>query len=183
MITMLFIAFGLALDSFSVSITSGLIIKRLKINSALRIAMFFGFFQTIMPFLGWLAGINIIDLISGADHWIAFGLLSFIGCRMIYETIKTESSKKIINPLNVNVLLMLSVATSIDALAVGLSLSFLKISIVTPAVIIGIITFLLSFLGVFVGKRFGHFFENKIEVIGGLILIGIGIKILIEHLV
>ena len=140
-ILILFIAFGLALDSFSVSITSGLTIKHLKTTSALRIAVFFGFFQAIMPVTGWLAGITIIDLISGVDHWIAFGLLSFIGCRMIYEAIKLESSKKIINPLNVNVLLMLSVATSIDALAVGLSLSFLKIFIVTPAIIIGITTF------------------------------------------
>ncbi|TET63582.1 manganese efflux pump [Candidatus Bathyarchaeota archaeon] len=182
-ITILLIAFGLALDSFSVSITSGLTIKRLKINDALRIAVFFGFFQAIMPVIGWSAGINIINFISGIDHWIAFGLLSFIGSRMIYETIRTESSRRIINPRNINVLLMLSIATSIDALAVGLSLSFLKISIVTPAVVIGIITFLISFLGVFVGKRFGHFFENKIGVIGGLILIGIGTKVLIEHLV
>ncbi len=183
MITILFIALGLALDSFSVSITSGLTIKHFKINNALRIAMFFGFFQAIMPVMGWLAGINIIDIISGIDHWVAFGLLSLIGCRMIYEAIQTESSRKIINPLNVNVLLMLSVATSIDALAVGLGLSFLKIFIVTPAIIIGITTFLLSFLGVFVGKRFGHFFENKIEVVGGLVLVGIGIRILIEHLI
>jgi len=183
MITIVFLAIGLAMDSFAVSITSGLTIKRLKINNALRIAMFFGFFQAIMPVIGWLAGVSITDLISGVDHWIAFLLLSLIGCRMIYESIKTGSSLRIINLLNFYVLLMLSVATSIDALAVGLSFAFMRISIATPIIVIGTITFLLSFLGVYVGKRFGHFFEKKIEIVGGFILIGIGVRILVEHLV
>lgn len=182
MITIMFTAIGLAMDSFAVSITSGLTNKRLKINNALRIAIFFGFFQAIMPVIGWLAGVSIIDLISGVDHWIAFLLLSLIGCRMIYETIKPGSSIKIISPSNFHVLLMLSVATSIDALAVGLSFAFLRIFIATPIVVIGTITFLLSLLGVYAGKRFGHFFEKKIEIVGGVILISIGVKILVEHL-
>jgi len=181
-ISIIFIAFGLAMDAFAVSITSGLTIKSLKINNALKIAIFFGLFQAIMPLIGWLAGLSFRDFISDVDHWIAFGLLSVIGCKMIYESSKMELNKKKINPLNVYVLLMLSVATSIDALAVGLSLSFLKVSIALPAVIIGIVTFLLSILGVYFGNRFGHYFERKIEIIGGLILICIGIKILIEHL-
>ena len=101
---------------------------------------------------------------------------------MIYESIKMDSDEKVINPLNVYVLLMLSVATSIDALAVGVSFAFLKVSIITPVIVIGIVTFVLSLLGVFVGDRFGRFFEKKIEIVGGLILIGIGIKILIQHL-
>ena len=101
---------------------------------------------------------------------------------MIYESTKIGSSKKEINPLNVYVLLMLSIATSIDALAIGVSFAFLKVSIATPVIVIGTVTFLLSFLGVYVGKRIGHFFENKIEILGGLILISIGIKILVEHL-
>ena len=122
------------------------------------------------------------DFISGFDHWIAFGLLSLIGCRMIYESTKMDSGKKVINPLNVYVLLILSVATSVDALAVGMSFAFLKIFIVTPIIVIGAVTFLLSFLGVFVGNRFGHFFEKRIEIAGGLILIGIGVKILLRHL-
>lgn len=182
-IAIVLIAFGLAMDAFAVSITSGLTIKRLKIKNALRIAMFFGLFQAIMPLVGWLAGLSLRGLISGVDHWIAFGLLGMIGCKMIFESTKMESDKKAVDPLNIYVLLMLSIATSIDALAVGLSLSFLRVSIVTPAIIIGVITFLLSLLGVFVGNRLGHFFENKIEATGGLILIGIGIRILIEHLV
>ncbi len=177
------IALGLAMDAFAVSITSGLTIKNLKIKYAFRIALFFGVFQAFMPLVGWLAGLSLKDFISGVDHWIAFGLLCLIGCKMIYESIKIESSEREINPLNVYVLLVLSVATSIDALVVGVSFAFLMISIATPIIVIGIVTFLLSFVGVFVGNRSGHFFEGKIEIIGGLILISIGIKILIEHLV
>jgi len=182
-ITILFIAVGLSMDAFAVSITSGLTIKNLKVNNALKIAIFFGSFQAIMPLIGWLAGLSVRSFISGVDHWIAFGLLSFVGGKMIYESITTKPTSKENNPLNVYVLFVLSVATSIDALAVGLSLSFLNISIAMPVVIIGVVTFLLSFFGVFIGDRFGHFFEKKIEIVGGLILIGIGIKILIEHLV
>jgi len=182
-ITIIAIAVGLAMDAFAVSITSGITIKRLKINHALRIAASFGAFQAFMPVIGWLAGLGLISFISGIDHWIAFGLLVFIGCKMIYESIKIESREDKSNPLNFYVLLMLSVATSIDALAVGLSFAFLKISIATPIIIIGTVTFLLSFLGVFAGNKFGHLFENKIEIAGGIVLIGIGLKILVEHLV
>jgi len=135
-----------------------------------------------MPLIGWSAGLSFRDFISGIDHWIAFGLLSLIGCKMIYESSKMEVNSKKIDPLNVYVLLMLSIATSIDALAVGLSLSFLNVSIALPAIIIGVVTFLLSIFGVYLGNRFGHYFERKIEIIGGLILIGIGIRILINHL-
>jgi len=175
------IALSLAMDSFSVAITRGLAITQKNIvGEALKVGVFFGFFQAFMPIIGWLAGISILDFISAFDHWIAFGLLIFIGTRMIYESIKTES-KKIVNSSNISVLLMLSVATSIDALAVGLSYSFLEVSIVIPAVIIGVITFSLSFLGVYIGKRFGNYFE-KIGFLGGLILIGIGIRILAEHI-
>jgi len=122
----LLIAFGLAMDSFAVSITSGLTMKNPRVRNALKIAAFFGSFQAFMPVLGWLAGISILDLISGVDHWIAFGLLSLIGCKMIYESTRTEASRKELNPLNGYVLLMLSVATSVDALAVGISLAFLR---------------------------------------------------------
>lgn len=169
------------MDAFSVSISHGLANKTFKASNALKLGVSFGTFQAIMPVLGWFAGINIIDLISSFDHWIAFGLLSFIGGKMIYESHKNEP-EKLINSLNVSVLLILSIATSIDALAVGLSLSFLKISIFTPALIIGLITFSLSFLGVFLGSRFGHFLGKKVEVVGGLILVVIGLRILVEHL-
>ena len=183
MVTITFIAFGLAMDAFAVSITSGITIRYLRIKHALRIGIFFGLFQAVMPLIGWLAGRSLRDFISGVDHWIAFGLLSLIGCKMIYESFKMESSEKESNPLNVYVLLVLSVATSIDALAVGISFAFLRISIAAPIIVIGAVTFLLSFLGTFVGNRLGHFFEKKIEIVGAFILIGIGIKILVDHLV
>jgi len=183
MITIVFVAFGLAMDAFAVSITSGITIKHLRINHALRIAFFFGSFQAVMPVIGWLAGLSLRDFIADVDHWVAFGLLGFVGCKMIYEAIKMEAGENGIDPLNIYVLLMLSVATSIDALAVGVSFAFLKISIVTPIIVIGGVTFLLSYLGTYVGNRLGHFFERKIEILGGLILIGIGTKILVEHLV
>lgn len=179
---MVLIAIGLAMDSLAVSITSGLAMRELKINNALKIAVFFGSFQAFMPIVGWLAGLSLTDFISGIDHWIAFGLLSLIGCKMIYESIRLESRPKVIDPMNVYLLLMLSIATSIDALAVGITFAFLEVSIVTPVIMIGVVTFLLSFLGVFVGNKVGHLFEKKIGIAGGLILIGIGIRILIEHL-
>lgn len=180
--TVTLIAVGLAMDCFAVAITSGIAIKQLKINHALQIALFFGGFQALMPILGWLAGVELRDFISNIDHWIAFGLLSAIGLKMIYESRKLPEDKSNLNPLNFYVLSMLSIATSIDALAIGVSFAFLKIPLISSVVIIGTITFIISFIGVFVGNRTGHFFENKIEFAGGLILIGIGLKILIGHL-
>lgn len=171
------------MDALAVSITSGITIKDLRTSNALTIALFFGSFQAFMPVMGWLAGLGAREFITGIDHWIAFGLLSLIGGKMIFESTRIGSKEKEIDPLNIYVLLILAIATSIDALAVGLSLSFLKMAIVIPAIIIGTVTFSLSFIGVFVGNISGHFFENNIEIIGGLILIGIGIKILIEHAV
>ena len=182
-LTIILIALGLSMDAFAVSVTSGFTIKHLKINHALRLAAFFGLFQAVMPIIGWLAGFSLKEFIIDIDHWIAFGLLSIIGVKMIYESFKLNPKEEKSDPLNIYMLLMLSVATSIDALAVGLTLSFLHISVIIPAIVIGVITFLLSFAGVFIGDRFGHVFENKIEIAGGLILIGIGIKILIEHLI
>lgn len=176
----LFIALGLAIDSFSVSVANGIANKTFKIKEALIIATFFGFFQAIMPVFGWIAGESIADLISGFDHWVAFGLLTLVGVRMIYGAIRNES-QNFIKSLNIKVLLILSIATSIDALAVGLTLSFLEVSVLFPALVIGVVTFLLCFLGVFVGSRFGSILKNKVEILGGLILIGIGLQILLEH--
>lgn len=180
--TVLIIAIGLAMDAFAVSISSGLAIKKIRIGHAFRIAFFFGAFQALMPVVGWLAGLGLKDFISAIDHWIAFILLSVIGGKMIYESTFLDEEKEEKDTLNIYILLVLSIATSIDALAVGLTLSFLNVDIASPAIIIGLVTFLLSFAGVYIGDRFGHFFESKIEILGGLILIGIGIKILIQHL-
>ena len=127
----LLIALGLAMDSFSVSITRGFTTNKTRtLTEALKTGIFFGIFQAVMPIIGWLAGLSIIDLISGFDHWIAFGLLTFIGTRMIYESL-TKESKQVVSSSSFKVLIMLSIATSIDALAVGLSLSFIGTSIIT----------------------------------------------------
>lgn len=181
-ITVLFIALGLAMDTFAISITSGFTVRKLEIRYALKIALFFGLFQAIMPLLGWAAGFSLKDFISSIAHWVVFVLLTAIGTKMIYESRVIKKEEKEVVILGIYTLLLLSIATSIDAFAVGFSLSALNVSIINPALIIGIITFILSFFGVFIGNRFGHLFESKIEIVGGVILIGIGIKILIEHL-
>jgi putative Mn2+ efflux pump MntP len=177
-----FLSLGLAADAFTVSLSCGLLIQRIKINKALKIALFFGIFQFLMSFIGWAAGINFSDLIANYDHWIAFGLLSLIGGKMIYESFQSEHEQKKFNPLDSSTLLVLAIATSIDALAAGLGLSLLKTSISLTATLIGVITFSLSFVGVFIGHKIGNKFNHKIEMAGGLILIFIGSKILLEHL-
>lgn len=178
----LFIAVGLAMDAFAVSVVTGSVYKELHVKHALRMALFFGGFQAVMPVIGFLAGLSVKDYITEIDHWVAFGLLAFVGGKMIYEAFRIESAEKNHDPSNLLILLALSVATSIDALAVGITLSLLTSAIALAVTLIGLITFGLSFTGVYLGKRFGHFFESRIEVVGGLILIAIGIKILIEHL-
>lgn len=176
------IAIGLAMDAFAVSITSGATIRTMRLRHALLIASFFGAFQAFMPYIGWSIGQLARVLISNVDHWVAFALLAAVGGKMIYEARAERNEETVRDPLNIYVLFMLSIATSIDALAVGISLSFLDISILTPIVVIGLVTFVFSFAGTYIGDMFGHFFERKFEVLGGLILIGIGVKILIEHL-
>ncbi|MBT3354213.1 MAG: manganese efflux pump [Candidatus Scalindua sp.] len=181
LLSILIIAVGLAMDAFAVSITCGLTLKRLKIKHAFTIALSFGFFQGVMPMIGWLTGVGFRNFIYNIDHWIAFGLLVVIGGKMIYESFKLESPVKN-RELSWTFLLLLSVATSIDAFAVGLSFSFLKVEIITPSCIIGAVTFILSMIGVVIGKKVGHLSERKIEAFGGIILILIGINILLTHL-
>ena len=182
LITIIVIAVGLAMDAFVVSIVSGSAYKQLHVKHALRMALFFGAFQAFMPLIGSLAGLSFKDYIADYDHWVAFVLLAAVGGKMIYESFKIKSIEENPDPSNVFVLLVLSVATSIDALAIGITLSLITSSIVLAVTIIGLITFALSYAGVLIGKRFGHFFENRIEALGGLVLIGIGVKILCEHL-
>ena len=178
------IAVGLAMDAFAVSIVSGSIYKELHIRHALRMAFFFGAFQAIMPLIGYMAGRTFADSIEMWDHWIAFGILSVIGGKMVYEAFKMKQvDKDPKDPSNLVVLVVLSIATSIDALAVGITLSLVTSYIFRAVATIGVITFIISYIGYIIGKRMGHFFENKIEIIGGLILIGIGFKILISHLI
>ncbi len=182
LITVIIIAVGLAMDAFAVSVVSGSAYKQLNIKHALRMAVFFGGFQAFMPLIGSLAGLSIKDYIANYDHWAAFGLLSAVGCKMIYESFKIKTAGQNFDPSSISVLLVLSVATSIDALAIGITLPLITGSVAVAVIIIGLVTFVLSYMGVFVGKTFGHFFENKIEAVGGVILIGLGIKILFEHL-
>jgi putative Mn2+ efflux pump MntP len=181
-ITILLLAVGLAMDAFAVSVVAGSVYRELHIRHAIRMALFFGGFQALMPVIGSLAGLGLKDLIAAYDHWIALGLLGFVGGKMIFEAFEIKAAEKNVDPSNLLILLTLSLATSIDALAVGFTLSLLVSSLVFAVAMIGAITFVLSYAGVAIGKRFGHFFEAKIEVFGGLILIAIGIKILITHI-
>lgn len=182
-ITIILLAFALAMDAFAVSIASGIAIKDLRIKHSLIIASWFGLFQAIMPLLGWLGGVKLQGFIGGIDHWIAFGLLFFIGCKMIYEAFQIESVENRTDPMDITVLFTLSIATSIDAFAAGVSFALLDTEVITPVIVIGIITFIMSFAGVWIGDKGTHFFEKKMEVAAGIVLIGIGLKVLISHLV
>lgn len=180
--TILIIALGLSMDAFAVSVTNGLALERPKTSDGLRIAVFFGGFQAGMPVAGWVAGMGFQEILSGFAHWIAFALLSFIGIKMVLESAKEEEQRKAFAHLDNIVLLGLAVATSIDALAVGLSCACLNVEIWIPALVIGAVTFIVSFIGFLIGRRFGAMFGRKAEAMGGVILIGIGIKILLEAL-
>lgn len=176
------IGIGLAMDAFAVSICKGLKMPELKIKDATVIALFFGGFQALMPFIGWAAGKNFEKYITEFDHWIAFLLLLFIGGKMAVESFKKDDEDSNEYKFDIKELLLLAVATSIDALAVGITFAFLKVSIVFAILVIGTVTFIISLLGVFVGHRFGSVYKNKAEFFGGIVLILIGVKILLEHL-
>jgi putative Mn2+ efflux pump MntP len=176
------IAVGLAMDAFAVSIAKGISINDQKRKNALIIASFFATFQMIMPMIGWLAGLGLKEVIMGIDHWIALGLLVLIGARMIYDSTKKEDVQRESN-LRFHILLTLSVATSIDALMVGLSFAFLQTAIAVPLIVIGIVTFALSYVGFLFGNVIGNILGNKMKVVGGVILIAIGIKIFLEHMI
>lgn len=179
-VTVILIAIGLAMDAFAVSIAKGISVNENKLKSAILLASLFGGFQALMPVIGWLAGLGLEDIIMGVDHWIAFVLLGFIGSKMIYDSTRSEDGKE--EDITLFAALTLAVATSIDALMVGLTFAFLETPILIPILIIGVITFALSFVGVIFGSGMGSIFGKKIKILGGLILILIGIRILIEHL-
>lgn len=180
-IEIVLIAVSLAMDSFAVSISSGVIIHRLKFKHVLKIALYMGMFQAFMPLLGWLAGSTMRRYIESYDHWIAFCLLLLLGTKMIFEHFKSDEQKEF-DPTKHFVLVGLAVATSIDALVVGVNFALLGLELLLPVVVIGITAFLFSFVGVFLGDRVGDKFDFKAELIGGIVLIGIGIKILLDHL-
>ncbi len=178
------LGFGLAMDAFSASVTDGIMLQKVKWQNAAKIALFFGFFQFLMPVLGYLAGITFSGVIESYDHWVAFFLLLIIGGKMIFEAIKSggeEENAK--NPLGFTTLLLLAIATSIDALAVGVTFATIHTPVISSSLVIGVVTFILSFIGVFLGSKCGDIFGNKAEITGGTILILIGLKILLEHTV
>lgn len=177
------IAVSLAMDAFAVSLCKGLGMSKLRVKNAAVIALFFGGFQAIMPLIGWLLGKQFESYIKSFDHWIAFGLLVLIGGKMIYEVFKKDSDPDNSGDiLNIKELFLLAIATSIDALAVGITFAFLQTSIAPAVSLIGAITFALSFVGVFIGHKFGAKFKSKAEFAGGAVLILIGTRILLQHL-
>lgn len=181
-ISILLIGIGLAMDAFSVSVSEGIILKKPTLGQSAKIALFFGIFQFIMPCIGYLLGSAFADYITAFDHYIAFVLLGFIGGKMIYEAICEKEEGEIKNPLSFNTLLVLAIATSIDALAVGVTFATVSAPVIFASAIIGIVTYSIAFGGVYIGSKFGNLLGNKAEILGGLVLIGIGVKILIEHL-
>ena len=188
------IGIGLSMDAFAVALCKGLSMKTLNVKAAFIIAGFFGFFQALMPLIGWLLGSTFEKYISSFDHWVAFGLLFIIGGKMLFDAIKElkEEIEAEEFRLKIPELFLLAVATSIDALAIGITLACLgtsalgstaeNLSIWLCIVTIGAITFILSFIGVFIGNKFGARFKAKAEIAGGIVLILIGVKILLEHL-
>lgn len=175
------IAIGLAMDAFAVSICKGLSMKKMSFKKAFIIGGYFGTFQAIMPLVGYLLGIGFQDKVTSIDHWIAFILLGVIGINMIKEAFSNEEDSKNSN-VNFKEMIILAIATSIDALAVGITFAFLDVNILTAVILIGVITFIISVIGVKIGNIFGNKYEKKAQIAGGIILIGMGIKILLEHL-
>jgi len=181
LLTVTLIGIGLAMDAFAVSICKGLAMRKPKASSVIIIGLWFGFFQFIMPIIGYCLGESLYSYISEVDHWIAFGLLISIGLNMIRESMSSDE-EKIDDSLGFRIMLLLAIATSIDALAVGISLAMDGSDILMDAVLIGVITFFISAAGVKLGSVVGDRYSSKAELFGGIILIVIGTKILLEHL-
>lgn len=183
-VELLLIAVGLSMDAFAVAVCKGLCMKRLNMKQAGIIALFFGGFQAIMPLIGWLLGTQFERFITPIDHWIAFTLLVLIGGKMLWDAFHEED--EVACPadgkLNMRELTMLAIATSIDALAVGITFAFLSVDIVPAVSLIGVTTFVLALVGVAVGHRFGSRYEKPATIVGGVVLILIGLKILLDHL-
>ncbi len=180
MIEVFLLAFALSMDAFAVSIGIGVKSQEFNRYLAIKVALFFGIFQGVMPLFGYLASIGLGSFIESIDHWVAFILLTLIGGKMLYESFGEKTEDEIAIVTN-KVLLLLAIATSIDAMAAGFTLNLLILNPFISMVIIGIITFIFSFIGVLIGTKGGDYLEDKAEKIGGVVLIGIGIKILIEH--
>ena len=180
-IELILLSIGLGMDAFAVSICKGISMKKMDWKKACIIGLYFGGFQAIMPVIGYFLGSTFESFISNFDHWVAFILLAIIGGNMIKETFNTECDT-ISDDVNFKTMIILAIATSIDALAVGITFAFFKVNLILAISLIGIITFVLSVIGTKVGNKFGDKYENKAEFVGGVILILLGLKILLEHL-
>jgi putative Mn2+ efflux pump MntP len=183
-LSILVIAIGLGMDAFAVSIGAAVVLRKLTFGPVFRLSFHFGLFQFLMPIIGWMAGRTVADYIVDYDHWVAFALLAFIGGKMIWDAVKDDDESRFIrkDPTRGVSLLVLSVATSIDALAVGLSLAFLNIKILYPSVVIGFVAALMTIVGMMFGEALGKLLDRKAGILGGIILIGIGVKVLAEHM-
>lgn len=180
-IELILLSIGLAMDAFAVSICKGISMKRMNWRKALIIGMYFGGFQALMPVIGYFLGTAFESIITNIDHWVAFILLGIIGGNMIKEAFEDES-ENCNDDVGFKTMIMLAIATSIDALAVGITFAFLKVNLIAAISMIGVITFVLSVIGTKIGNRFGDKYESKAELVGGVILVLLGIKILLEHL-
>lgn len=177
------LAVGLSMDAFAVAISKGLSMKKMSFKNAIIIGLYFGIFQAVMPLIGYCLGTRFEDKITAFDHWIAFFLLGFIGINMIREALSKEDDEAEEDvSLSFKTMSVLAIATSIDALAVGVTFAFLNVNIIPAVSFIGIVTFALSIVGVKIGNVFGSKYKSKAELSGGLILIGMGLKILLSHL-
>ena len=175
------IGIGLAMDAFAVSVCKGLSMKKMNWKSAIIIALYFGIFQAGMPIIGYFLGTTFSGFVENVDHWIAFILLAIIGVNMIKDSTDDEIEKRN-DKIDIKTMIILAIATSIDALAIGVTFAFFETNISLAVTVIGIITFILSLIGVKIGNKFGDKFQNKAELTGGIILIIIGLKILLEHI-
>lgn len=177
----LLIGIGLAMDAFAVSICKGLSMEKMNWKNVVIIALYFGVFQALMPLIGYFLGMTFESIVITFDHWVAFALLTLIGGGMIKESFDDEDDKKN-DKVDFKTMVVLAIATSIDALAIGITFAFFDVNIVLAVSIIGIITFIISVLGVKIGNRFGDKYQNKAQLMGGIILVLLGFKILLEHL-
>lgn len=180
-IEIFFIGIGLAMDAFAVSVCKGLSMKKINWNKAIIIALYFGIFQALMPIIGYLLGSTFETLVKSIDHWISFILLVLIGGNMIREALEKEKNT-IDDSINFKTMIILAIATSIDALTIGITFAFLKTNIFLASLLIGLITFIMSLVGVTIGNKFGDKYDKIAEITGGIILILLGLKILLEHL-
>lgn len=180
--SLIVLAIGLSMDSFAVSLTSGVLMKPFHLKRACKFAFIMAIFQALMPVIGWLLGVGFRNFITAFDHWIALGLLTYLGGRMIYEAMQKDEQEQF-DPCCTRTAMSMGLATSIDAMAVGISLSFLNVDLLQSAVVIGITTLLFSLAGIYIGKKIGTHLKKGAGILGGVILILIGLKICLEHLI